>query len=117
MGMWDLLLVPHWWEKKNIVIHPNPNSVKFIFFSTFVSNHKFNQRFLANQSFNMDHLSPFHYTYNLKLTNFSLCILNPKFTNLVFETLWKKPMAQDDTILMFVIVLVLLVDMHPPKLI
>jgi hypothetical protein len=60
VGLWDLLLIPHWWKKKYIVIHPNPNKIKFILFSTFVSNHKFNQLFLANQSFNKDHLSPFH---------------------------------------------------------
>ncbi len=25
VGMWDLLLVPDWWKKIYIVIHPNPN--------------------------------------------------------------------------------------------
>jgi hypothetical protein len=42
-----------------------------------------------------------------------LCILSPNFTNLVFETLWKKTIAQDDTILMFVTFL--LANIHPPQ--
>jgi hypothetical protein len=25
VGLWDLLLVPHWWKKKYIVIQPNQN--------------------------------------------------------------------------------------------
>ncbi len=41
--------------------------------------------------------------------------MNPNSTNLVFETLWKKTMAQDDTIFMFVIFLVLFANIHPPK--
>jgi hypothetical protein len=46
----------------------------------------------------------------------SLCIdRQTNFTNLVFETLWKETMVQDDTILMFGIFLVFLADIYPPK--
>jgi hypothetical protein len=51
----------------------------------------------------------------LKLTNFNPLYFEPNSTNLVSETLWKKPMAQDDTILMFAIFLVFLANIHPPK--
>ncbi len=60
VGTWDLHFVPHWWKKKYIAIHPNPNLIKFILFSTFVYNRKFNQLFVVNQSFKKEHLSPFH---------------------------------------------------------
>jgi hypothetical protein len=59
VGMWDLVFVPHWW-KKNIYSHSPQPKFKFILFSTFVSNYKFNQLFLVNQSFSKDHFSPFH---------------------------------------------------------
>jgi hypothetical protein len=41
--------------------------------------------------------------------------LSPNSTNFVFETFWGKTIAQDDTILMIAIFLVLLANIHPPK--
>jgi RNA-binding protein YlmH len=32
VGMWDLLLVPHWWKKKYTIIHPNQIKLNSYFF-------------------------------------------------------------------------------------